>query len=97
MISPFVSAGFKGRPECGMLVSLNYLCYRLDHIYSTKYSEFLFFDKNTNTVTKVKGEPFSFIIFVISFYVDYNQKQVYRKLSGLVLGGLCAYVSIPPW
>ena len=55
MISPFVSAGFKGRPECGILVSLNYLCYRLDHIYSMKYSEFLFFDKNTNTVTKVKG------------------------------------------
>lgn len=37
------------------------------------------------------------MVFVISFYVDYNQKQVYRKLSGLVLGGLCAYVSIPPW
>ena len=29
--------------------------------------------------------------------MDYNQKQVYRKLSILVLGGLCAYVSIPPF
>ena len=80
-----------------LLVSLNYLCCRLDHIYSTKHSEFLFSNKNTQHSHKGKRLAIFVIVFVISFYVDYNQKQVYRKLSGLVLGGLCAYVSIPPW
>ena len=66
MIAPFVSAGFKGRPECDMLVSLNYLCYRLDHIYSTKYSEFLFSDKNTQH--SHKGKRLAIFVYCIRYF-----------------------------
>ena len=70
MISPFISAGFKGRPECGTaLVSLNYLCCRLDHIYkfySTKHSEFLFSNKNTQH--SHKGRRLAIFVYCIRYF-----------------------------
>ena len=79
MISLFLSAGLKGRPECCTLVSLNYLHCRLDcQVYSTKHSVLIFLFSNKNTQHSHKdekvGKPFSLLVFVISFYMECIQK-----------------------
>ena len=81
MISLFLIAGLKRRPECRKLVWLNYLHFRLDcQVYSTKHSVLIFLFSNKNTQHSHKdekvGNPFSLLVFVISFYMEYIQKSV---------------------
>lgn len=47
------------------LVSLNYLCCRLDHIYSTKHSEFPFSNKNKQH--SHKGKMLAIFVYCIRY------------------------------
>ena len=91
MISPFIRAGFKGRPECGTLVS----GVELFKLPIGPYIQSSFFS-NKNTQHSHKGKRVAISVYCINSLFLSMWIIIRSRFIGLVLGGLYVYVSIPP-